>query len=42
MPRDTSFIALRRKLSRVAGAGKLESLAKERTAVSVALRDGRV
>ncbi len=31
MPRDTSLHALRRKLSRVAGAGKLESLAKERS-----------
>lgn len=32
MPRDTSLHSLRRKLSKVAGAGKLESLARERTA----------
>lgn len=34
MPRDASLHTLRRKLSKVAGAGKLESLAKERTAGS--------
>ncbi|MDX1964965.1 MAG: DNA/RNA non-specific endonuclease [Pirellulales bacterium] len=31
MPRDASFLALRRKLSKVAGANKLESLALGRT-----------
>ncbi|TWU09740.1 DNA/RNA non-specific endonuclease [Allorhodopirellula heiligendammensis] len=34
MPRDTSLHALRRKLSRVAGDSKLESLAKERRSAS--------
>ncbi len=29
MPLDSSFYALRRKLSKIAGTGKLESLAKE-------------
>lgn len=40
MPRDASLHSLRRKLSKVAGTGKLESLAKERTAGS-AVEGGR-